>query len=53
MVTKVFVTVTNQFLQCEICRWHLVWKASRVLRSAASNVHVSAAYRRTDMTGAW
>jgi len=37
----------------EICRWHLLWKASKVLRSAASNVHVSAAYRRTDMPSAW
>jgi len=36
----------------DICRWHLIWKASRVLRSAANNVHVSAAYR-TDMTSAW
>jgi len=30
-----------------ICRWHFMWKASSVLTSAASSVHVSDAYNKT------
>ena len=33
-----------------ICRWHFMWKASSVLTSAASSVHVSDAYSKTETT---
>jgi len=33
-----------------ICHWHFMWKASSVLTSAASNVHISDAYSKTETT---
>ena len=45
-------TLSFQMWSCQrtprIRRWHRIWKASRVLTSAASRVHVSAVYNRTE-----
>ena len=47
-----FVTCWEQCM-CKIWRWHFMWNASNVFSSHESNVQVSAAYNKTDITRAW
>ena len=47
-----FVTCRDQCV-CKIWRWHFMWNASNVFSSHESNVQVSAAYNKTNITRAW